>query len=277
YIAGAIITGKTPEEAAAVADANHQMGVDFMKIRVDDNLGTATKMPEEIYKAAISRSHELGYKIASHMYYLEDARKLAVAGTDVLAHSVRDLPVDDAFIKLIKEKKIAYCPTLTRELSTFVYGDTADFFTDPFFLKEYDNITIQPLKDPARQKQTRESKGAITYKKQLPTAMANLKALSDAGVPIVFGTDSGVPTRFIGYFEHLEMSMMAEAGLTPMQIILSATKNAAQYMGLKNLGTLSVGNYADFILLDADPLIDIRNTKKINAVYVGGQEVNRKK
>lgn len=277
FIAGAIITGKTPEEATAVVNRNHQMGVDFMKIRVDDNLGTATKMPEEIYKAAISQSHELGYKIASHMYYLDDARKLAKAGTDMLAHSVRDLPVDDAFIQLIKEKKIAYCPTLTRELSTFVYGDTADFFTDPFFTKEYDSITIQPLKDPARQKQTRESKGAITYKKQLPTAMANLKALSDAGVPIVFGTDSGVPTRFIGYFEHLEMSMMAEAGLTPMQIIVSATKNAAEYMGLRNLGTLSTGNYADFIVLDADPLEDIKNTRKISAVYVNGQEVNRKK
>jgi len=277
FIAGSIITGNTPEEATAVADANHQMGVDFMKIRIDDNLGTAEKMPEEIYKAAITRSHKLGYKLASHMYYLEDARKLAEAGTDILAHSVRDLPVDDAFINLIKEKKIAYCPTLTRELSTFVYGDTADFFTDPFFTKEYDNVTIQPLKDPARQKQIRESKGAITYKKQLPTAMANLKALSDAGVPIVFGTDSGVPTRFIGYFEHLEMNMMVEAGLTPMQIIVSASKNAAQYMGLKNLGTLSPGNYADFIVLDADPLTDIHNTKKINAIYVGGQKMERKK
>ncbi len=273
YIAGTILNGKTPQEIASLADSNHGMGVDIMKIRVDDNLGSAPKMPEEIYKAAINRSHELGYRIASHMYYLEDARKLAEAGTDMLAHSVRDLPVDDTFIQLIKSKNIVYCPTLTRELSTFVYGDTADFFTDPFFTKVYDSTTIQPLKDPARQEQIRESKAAITYKKQLPTAMANLKALSDAEVPIVFGTDSGVPTRFMGYFEHLEMSMMAEAGLTPMQVIVSATKNPAAYLGLKNVGTLATGNYADFIVLDADPLTDIRNTRQILKVFINGTEI----
>src|SRR6187551_3880665 len=195
FIAGAIVTGTTPEEAVNVVNQNDRMQVDFMKIRVDDNLGTATKMPEEVYRAAISRSHELGYKLASHMYYLEDARKLVEAGSDMLAHSVRDQPVDDAFIQLIKEKKVPYCPTLTRELSTFVYGDTADFFSDPFFTREYDSITIQPLKDPIRQSQTRNSQSAITYKKQLPIAMMNLKTLSDQGILIMFGTDSGVPTR----------------------------------------------------------------------------------
>jgi imidazolonepropionase-like amidohydrolase len=105
--------------------------------------------------------------------------------------------------------------------------------------------------------------------------MANLKTLSDAGIPIVFGTDSGVPTRFMGYFEHLEMAMMADAGLSPMQIIVSATKNAAEYMGLKDLGTLSPRHWADFILLDVDPLTDIRNVKKIKEVYIGGEGMNR--
>jgi imidazolonepropionase-like amidohydrolase len=275
FIAGEVITGKTPEEAVAVVDSNHRMGVDFMKIRVDDNLGSSPKMPEEIYRAVIKRAHELGYKMASHMYYLEDARKLVEAGTDMLAHSVRDLPVDDAFIQLIKEKKIPYCATLTRELSTFVYGNTPDFFSDPFLLQEYDSITIDPLLNPARQEQVRMSKNAITYKEQLPVAMANLKTLSDNGARIVFGTDSGIPTRFIGYFEHLEMQMMADAGLTPMQIIQSATGNAAEYMGLKGVGTLAKGNWADFVVLDADPLVDIRNTKKIVAVFVGGFEIDK--
>jgi imidazolonepropionase-like amidohydrolase len=276
FIAGAIVTGKTPDEAVNVVNQNDRMHVDFMKIRVDDNLGTATKMSEEVYRAAINRSHELGYKLASHMYYLEDARKLVEAGSDMLAHSVRDLPVDDAFIQLVKEKKIPYCPTLTRELSTFVYGDTVDFFSDPFFAQEYDSITILPLKDPTRQSQMRNSQSAITYKKQLPIAMANLRVLNDQGVPIVFGTDSGVPTRFIGYFEHLEMAMMADAGLTPMEIIVSATKNPAEYLGLKDLGTLTPGHWADFIILDADPLVDIRNVKKISKVFIGGAEVIRK-
>jgi imidazolonepropionase-like amidohydrolase len=275
FIAGEVITGETPDEAVTVIERNHQMGVDFMKIRVDDNLGTAKKMSEEVYRAVISRSHELGYKIATHMYYLEDARKLLEAGSDMLAHSVRDQPVDEAFIKLLKEKNVGYCPTLTRELVSFVYEDTADFLSDPFFLREYDSVTIQPLKDPARQQRVRESKSAQTYKKQLPTAKANLKTLCDQGIPIVFGTDSGIPTRFMGYFEHLEMAMMEDAGLTPMQIIVSATKNPAQYLGLKDLGTLSRGHWADFIVLDADPLADIKNVRSINSVFIGGEEVVR--
>jgi imidazolonepropionase-like amidohydrolase len=276
FIAGEVMTGSTPAEAVAIADRNHGMGVDFMKIRVDDNLGTATKMPEEVSRAAINRSHELGYKIATHIYYLEDARKLLGAGSDLIAHSVRDKPVDAAFVALMKEKKVCYCPTLTRELSTYVYGDTATFFSDPFFKKEYDSAIIQPLKDPARQKQIRESKSAKTYCQQLPVAMANLKTLSDAGVTIAFGTDSGIPTRFMGYFEHLELAMMADAGLTPMQIIQSATKNPAACLGLKGLGTLSRGNWADFIVLDSDPLEDIKNLRTIHKVYIGGVEVNRR-
>lgn len=275
FIAGAVVTGKTPAEAMAVVDSNHHTGVDFMKIRVDDNLGNAQKMPEEIYRAVIKRSHELGYRIATHMYYLEDARKLLEAGSDLIAHSVRDVPVDDAFIRLIKEKKVGYCPTLTREVSTFVYGDIPGFFSDPFFTREYDSATVRPLRDPARQLKVRNNRSATIYKQQLPTAMANLKILSDQGVPIVFGTDSGVPTRFMGYFEHLEMQMMAEAGLTPMQIIVSATKNAAEYMGLRELGTLSPGHWADFIILDADPLTDIRNMRKISRVFIGGNELER--
>ncbi|HEY5747900.1 MAG TPA: amidohydrolase family protein [Chryseolinea sp.] len=275
FIAGEIIQGKTPEEVMAVADSNHHMGVDIMKIRVDDNLGTSPKMPEEIYRAAIKRAHELGYKMATHMYYLDDARKLLDAGSDMMAHSIRDLPVDDAFIQLIKQKKASYCPTLTRELSTFVYEDTAEFFTDPFFTREYDTAIIKPLLDPARQQKMRDSKSAQTYKKQLSVAKANLKTLCNQGVPIVFGTDSGVPTRFIGYFEHVEMSMMADAGLTPQQIILSATKNPAEYLGLKDVGTLAQGYWADFLVLDADPLSDIENVRKINAVFIAGQEVRR--
>jgi imidazolonepropionase-like amidohydrolase len=276
FIAGEVISGKTPAEAVAVVERNHEMGVDFMKIRVDDNLGTTKKMPKEVYQAVINRSHELGYKVATHIYYLDDAKKLLEAGSDLIAHSVRDLPVDDAFIQLMKKKGVGYCPTLTREVSTFVYGDTAGFFSDPFFTREYDEETIQPLQDPARQLQVRNNKNGRIYRQQLPFALANLKALSDAGVPIVFGTDSGVPTRFMGYFEHMEMLMMAEAGVTPIEIIVSATRDAAEYFGLKDLGTLSAGHWADFIVLDEDPLADIRNVRKISGVYIGGEAVKLK-
>lgn len=275
FIAGDVITGKTPAEAIAVVEKNAAMGVDWMKIRVDDNLGTAEKMTEEVYKAVIDRSHELGYKIASHMYYLDDAKKLLKDGSDLMAHSVRDLPVDQEFIDLIKERKVCYCPTLTRELSTFVYGSTPEFFSDPFFTKEFPDSITAPLKDPVSQEKIRNSKSAQTYQKQLPVAMANLKTLSDQGIPIAFGTDSGIPTRFVGYFEHIEMAMMAEAGLSPMQIIKSATKDAAECMGLKQVGTLAPGYFADFVVLTADPLADIKNTRAIESVWIGGDKLGK--
>lgn len=275
FIAGAIVNGPTPAAAMAIVDSNAHMGVDVMKIRVDDNLGTSPKMPEEIYRAAISRSHELGLKLAAHMYYLDDARKLVADGADLLAHSIRDRKVPADFVQVLATKKVPYCPTLTRELSTFAYAEVPAFFEDPFFLQEYDSATVAPLKEPSRMEKMKNSKAATTYKAQLPVAMANLKTLADAGVPIVFGTDSGIPTRFMGYFEHIEMSMMREAGLTPMQIIVSTSKTAAQQLGLKHLGTIAPGNWADFIVLDADPLADIENMRKLNTVFIGGNEVAR--
>jgi imidazolonepropionase-like amidohydrolase len=81
----------------------------------------------------------------------------------------------------------------------------------------------------------------------------------------------------MGYFEHLEMEMMAQSGLTPMRIIVSATRNAAEYLGLKDLGTLSPGYWGDFIVLDADPLVDIRNVRKIAGVFIGGEKLVKKK
>ena len=109
--------------------------VDWVKIRVDDNLGTAQKMTPEIYKAVIDEAHKRGLRVASHLYYLEDAKGLLSAGTDFIAHSVRDQRVDDEFVAALKASKRCYTPTLMREVSTWVYESTPDFFADTFFLQ----------------------------------------------------------------------------------------------------------------------------------------------
>ena len=275
YIAGTVVSGTTPEDAVAMVDENMRMGVDFMKIRVDDNLGSGTKMSEEVYRAVIDRSHEHGIRLAAHMYYLEDAKALLRSGADFIAHSVRDVAVDSSLIRLLKERNVCYCPTLTRDLSTFVYGEIPDFFEDPFFLREVDTTILQPLKDPQRRLQVRQSRSAQTYKQGLQRALKNLKTLSDSGVVIAFGTDSGVSGRFQGYFEHLEMELMAEAGLSPMEILTSATGSAARCLDLKDVGTLEPGKLADFVVLDKDPIADITNTRGISSVWIGGKSVMR--
>jgi imidazolonepropionase-like amidohydrolase len=274
YIAGTVVSGTTPEDAVAMVDENMRMGVDFMKIRVDDNLGSGTKMSEEVYRAVIDRSHEHGIRLAAHMYYLEDAKALLRSGADFIAHSVRDVAVDSSLIRLLKERNVCYCPTLTRDLSTFVYGEIPDFFEDPFFLREVDTAILQPLKDPQRRLQVRQSRSAQTYKQGLQWALKNLKTLSDSGVVIAFGTDSGVSGRFQGYFEHLEMELMAEAGLSPMEILTSATGSAASCLDLKDVGTLEPGKLADFVVLDKDPVADITNTRGISSVWIGGKSVS---
>ena len=273
FVAGNVVTGSTVEEAQAQVDANEAMGADFIKIRVDDNLGTTEKMKSEIYEAVIARAHEKGLKVASHLFYLDDAKGLLKAGTDFVAHSVRDRELDDEAIALLKDRNVCYCPTLTREVSTFVYEDVPEFFEDPFFLKDADPAVLSTLKEPERMQKMKESQAAQAYKKALEQANANLKKAADSGVTIAFGTDTGPAARFQGYFEHMELAMMADAGLTPEQILRSATGDAARCLGLDEVGTLETGKWADFVVLNEDPLTDIEKMRSIDSVWISGNRV----
>jgi imidazolonepropionase-like amidohydrolase len=274
FVAGPVLAPKTVDEARKLVDEDAAMKVDIVKIRVDDNLGTTPKMAPEIYRAVIDEAHKKGLTVAVHLFYLDDAKAVLDAGADFIAHSVRDASVDDAFIAMLKRRNICYCPTLMREVSTFVYESTPAWFSDPLFLKHADAKSLETLKQPARQEQMRNSKSAQRYKAGLEVASRNLKKLSDAGVPIAMGTDTGPPARFQGYFELMELELMAKAGLTPKQVLASATRDAARCMKLdRELGTLESNKWADFVALDADPLANIANVKKISAVYVAGNVV----
>ncbi|MEO8130186.1 MAG: amidohydrolase family protein [Bryobacteraceae bacterium] len=274
YLAGEVIVGKTPEEARQMVAKIAATKPDVIKIRVDDMLGTAEKMKPEVYKAVIEEAHRRGLRVAAHIFYLDDAKQLLRDGADVIAHSVRDKEIDAEFISLMKKRNIPYCPTLTREISTFAYESKPAFFSDPFFLREADRAVVAQLQEPKRQQAMHNSKTAQGYKAALPTAEKNLKKAQDAGIPIILGTDAGpMVSRFEGYFEHLEMQMMAESGLTPAQILRSATVNAASAMKVAGIGTLAKGNWADLVVLDKDPLADIRNTETISAVYTAGNPV----
>lgn len=274
FLAGEVIVGKTPDEARQMVAKVAAMKPDIIKIRVDDNLGTTAKMPPEVYRAVIDEAHRRGLRVAAHIFYLEDAKRLLRAGADYIAHSVRDQEIDAEFISLMKARHIPYCPTLTRELSTFVYEATPAFFSDPFFLREADREMLAQLQQPQRQEAMRKSASAQGYKAALPVAQRNLKKASDAGLLIVMGTDSGAfANRFEGYFEHLEMEMMAESGLTPAQILRAATSEAARAMKVDGIGALTKGAWADFMVLNQDPLTDIRHTRAIASVWIAGNQV----
>ena len=191
--------------------------------------------------------------------------------------SVRDQDVDAELIAKIQQQNVPYIATFTRDLAQFVYEATPEFFEDPFFLRHVDHYRPQMtmLTEPARQQETRNSEPRQAMKPALEQGMRNLKTLSDAGVTIAMGSDSGANLgQWQGYFEHRELEMMVEAGLTPMQALVSATGDAARSMELdQELGTLQPGLRADLLVLNANPLEDIRATREIDSVWVGGRRL----
>jgi imidazolonepropionase-like amidohydrolase len=276
YVSGEVVTGKTPEQARQMVGSVAEGKPDIIKIRVDDNLGTSPKMTPEVYRAVVDEAHRRGLRVAAHVFYLDDAKDLLRAGVDMIAHSVRDKDIDDEFIGMMKARNVPYCPTLTREISTFVYESSPAFFADPFFLREADRAVVGQLQEPPRQTAMRNSKSAQAYKAALPIARRNLERAAGAGLLIAMGTDAGPsPERFQGYFEHLEMEMMAESGLSASQVLRAATSDAARALKLDDIGTLKAGARADFVVLDRDPLEDIRNTRTVSGVWIAGNAVKR--
>jgi imidazolonepropionase-like amidohydrolase len=276
YLAGPVLNPRDSVDARAqVADAARQQ-VDIVKIRVDDNLGATAKMAPGVYRAVIAAAHERGMRVATHLFYLDDAKSLLAAGTDFVAHSVRDRDVDDQFVSALKASGKCYTPTLMREVSTFVYETTPEFFTDPLFLRRADTALVRTLQEPARQAAVRANASAQRYKTALQVANRNLKRLVDAGIPISLGTDTGPTGRFQGYFELMELELMARAGMSPRQVLMSATSGAARCMKLdRDLGTIEPGKWADLVVLDRDPIADISNVRSISSVWIAGNHITR--
>lgn len=277
FVAGAVIGGNSADEALANTAKVVAMKPDVLKIRVDDNLGSTRKMPEAAWRAVVAESDARKLPLAVHIYYLADAKATLLGGADLIAHSVRDVSVDDEFINALKSRNVCYSPTLTREISTFIYDATPSWVDDPFFLKGAETGVPEQLRDPTRQAQFRSGggyKAGQQYKASLEVAKQNLKTLADRGVRIAMGTDTGPPARFQGFFEHLELEMMVDSGMTPMQVLVAATGDAARCYGKTGeIGTLAAGAAADLLILNANPLENIRNTRNIDSVWINGNKL----
>jgi imidazolonepropionase-like amidohydrolase len=275
YVAGPSLRNlKTAEEARARVDRYADQKVDLIKIHIT---GGPMDMTPAVYGALIDEAHKRGLRVAAHLYYLKDAKGLLEKGVDVIAHSVRDLPVDAPLIAEIKRRNVAYIPTLTRDLAQFVYETTPPFFTDPFFLRHVDAYRgeMTTLTAPGRQEKFRNDKAAQAIKPALQQGNRNLKTLSDAGVLIAMGTDTGTNEgQWQGYFEHVELEMMVMAGMTPMQTLVAATSGAARAMKLdRELGAIQPGKAADLLVLNGNPLTDIRATRQIHSVWIAGRQL----
>jgi imidazolonepropionase-like amidohydrolase len=262
------------EEARKDVDELAEHRADIVKIWVDKMHGAAPEMSPEVYKAVIDEAHAKGLRVAAHEYALEDAKRLVADGVDVLAHSVRDQVVDDAFVQAMKAHGVWYISTFTVDESFFVYADRPAFMQTEFFKEAAGPKLLAKFDASGYAEKVNGDPQTAQHRKDFEIGQQNLKKLFDAGVLVGFGTDSGaLPGRIPGFAEHRELELMVRAGLTPLQAITAATGSNAKLLHLSDRGTIEVGKRADLLIVNGDPLADIRNTREVFAVYHGGRSV----
>jgi imidazolonepropionase-like amidohydrolase len=270
------------EEARADVRESVARHPDLIKIWLDDLFGTAPKMEPEIFQAVIEQAHAIAdeahkskLKVAAHIFYLSDAKALVKAGIDIIAHSVRDQAVDAEFIEAMKANGVVYIPTLDLDESQFIFAEQPAWMQEPFFTKAVDPVLLERWKSLLYAKEMQANPNTPKNKAAAEIGQRNLKTLFDAGVKVAFGTDSGaLPTRVQGFAEHRELQLLVQAGLSPAEAIVCATKNSAEVIGASDRGTLEPGKKADLLVLDGNPLDDIRNTTKIAMIIHEGKRIS---
>jgi imidazolonepropionase-like amidohydrolase len=271
-----IIRIDSVEAARALVARQLARNTDYIKVWFIHQKGDDLAAQEAIVKAAGDAAHAAGKKFAVHATELLVAKAALRAGADLLVHSVFDQPVDDEFIALAKKNGALYCPTLF-VMQGYDLALSNQWRATPEELKRADPEILAAMDDlnemPADKRPEGVSKLMAAAKMPDPPriAMANLKKLSNAGIPIVMGTDAGNIGTLHGPSIHREMRLMQESGLTPLEILRSATTNGAKALGLEGkTGAVAAGMYADLVILDADPLADSANLARVYRTIKGG-------
>jgi imidazolonepropionase-like amidohydrolase len=265
----------TPEMARAKVDEVVGQGADFIKVWVESLYGTRAKISPEIRVAVLDQARKRGKITTAHIYELADAKMMIEAGLNILAHNVRDREVDAEFVALAKQRNVSLIPTLTRDEGLIAYAHTPPWIDEAFFRKSVPPERMEVLKTKVRDEQLKSPQTPL-IRAGFEMNKTNLKKMADGGVRIAFGTDSGgAPNRFFvqGYYEHREMELMVQSGLTPMQVIQAFSRNSAEALGIdRDYGTLAVGKAADLLVLARNPLDNITNMRTFEAIYLGGKK-----
>jgi imidazolonepropionase-like amidohydrolase len=243
----------TAEEGRAGVREQAALGVDIIKVWVDDRMGQYPKLAPELYGAVIEEAHANGLRVTAHEYYLEDAKELVRRGIDAFAHGVRE-PIDDEFVAMLEDRpNFVVVPNLpdrgvAQDMSWLSSSLPAD--------------EVARLQAAATERPEAQAFFGIQAR--------NLERLAREGVTIALGTDGNIP-----WSAHVEMADMVAAGMTETEVIVASTRNAAEFLRIEDTGTVAPGKAASFVVLEANPLDDITNTRRIRDVYLRGQRIDR--
>jgi imidazolonepropionase-like amidohydrolase len=254
----------TEAEGRARVQDLHRKGVEMVKIWVDDRLKTVPKLQVSVYEAIIDEAHNAGMRVVAHIFSLEDGSQLLKSGVDGFGHGVRDRDVDEEYLSILKQHpKVWLGPNLPpRMLTSEEASAEIDWVSE----------TLPPSQIKRMRDELSKRSASATQSELFLTQCRNLKKVRDAGMIIGLGTDGNVD---IGWGAHLELTDMVYCGLTPAEAIVAATSTSAEILKLNDLGTVAAGKSADFIVLDANPLDDITNSRKIRTVYQRGNTIDR--
>ena len=260
----------TADEARAAVDEIAARGADFVKIWVDDRGGSVEKLTPDLYEPVIAAAHEHGLQVIAHVYYLEDARALVEAGADGFAHLPRDAEMDDELVAAVVENDVFVMPNLSIS-ERGRHAEPPAWVDEPLLIESVADDVMARIRASF---ESRTPEAAARAGESYAAMQGSLKKLADAGARLVLGADTGVQDHVPGFMEHRELELIVEAGVSPADAIRIATSASAEVLGV-DTGLLEAGRRADFLVLDANPMYGIANTRQISAVYLNGEAVDR--
>ena len=260
----------TEEEARAAVREIAATNASFLKIWVDDRGGSVEKLGPDLYGPIIEEAHANDLQVIAHIFYAEDARELVAAGVDGFAHLARDVEMDDELVAAIVENDVFVMPNLA--VSERGRNATPPAWADHPMLAE--TVAPEVIERIRQSYEDRTEEAAAAGAESFAMMLRSLKKLADAGATLVLGADTGIQDHIQGYMEHYELELIVEAGISPARAIQIATSAPAEVLGV-DTGLLAPGKRADFIVLDANPMYGIGNTREISSVVLAGQELDR--
>jgi imidazolonepropionase-like amidohydrolase len=253
---------RAPEGRAAVQDVVAK-NITHVKIWFGDRGGSYPAMPRQVFEAIIDEAHKHNVRVHAHATTIDDQKDALRAGADVLVHMVQNTAIDDELAALVREKKPYWATVIA-------LGDRSDVCADdPFFTQALSARIVADIKATACAPNANAAGREARLKENFTKMIAS-------GARLILGADTGIrPTNPFGSGDHHEMAHWVDMGLSPADAIVAATSRPAEALGLTDVGMLAPGKAADFLVLNANPLENIRNTRQIDSVYLRGAKLDR--